>query len=151
MAENARIEAVKILQKLHLSHSYSHIALDNLLRKERFSDAERALLSRLVYGVEERRLTLDYMLACCCTRSLARLHPTVLEILRVGAYQLLFMDRIPVSAAVNEAVKATRSLKRNFGIRWGTILPVYPSVIPARGRRFLFGWTVTARNVPLIC
>ena len=112
MAENARIEAVKILQKLHLSHSYSHIALDNLLRKERFSDAERALLSRLVYGVEERRLTLDHMLACCCTRSLARLHPTVLEILRVGAYQLLFMDRIPVSAAVNEAVKATRSLKQ---------------------------------------
>lgn len=112
MAENARIEAVKILQKLHLSHSYSHIALDNLLRKERFSDAERALLSRLVYGVEERRITLDYMLSCCCARSLNRLHPIILEILRVGAYQLLFMDRIPASAAVNEAVKATRNQKQ---------------------------------------
>ncbi|MBQ1210867.1 MAG: 16S rRNA (cytosine(967)-C(5))-methyltransferase RsmB, partial [Clostridia bacterium] len=92
MVENARVEAAKILQKLHLSHGYSHIMLDNLLRRETMSDAERSLLSRLVYGVEERRLTLDHFLAQCCNRPLSRLHPTVWEILRIGAYQILFMD-----------------------------------------------------------
>ena len=112
MVENARVEAAKILQKLHLSHGYSHIMLDNLLRRETMSDAERSLLSRLVYGVEERRLTLDHFLAQCCNRPLSRLHPTVWEILRIGAYQILFMDRIPSSAAVNEAVKSTRALKQ---------------------------------------
>lgn len=110
MAENARLTAVKLLQKLHLSHGYSHIVLDNALNSSAMDDADRALLSRLVYGVEERRLTIDYLLAACTDRALSRLHPCVLEILRVGVYQLLFMDRIPASAAVNEAVKATRAL-----------------------------------------
>ena len=112
MAENARIMAVKLLQKLHLSNGYSHILLDNALSGSAMDDAERALLSHLVYGVEERRLTLDYLLTACTDRALSRLHPCVLEILRVGAYQLLFMDRIPSSAAVNEAVKTTRALKQ---------------------------------------
>lgn len=110
MAENARVAAVKLLQKLHLSNGYSHILLDNALSSSAMDDAERALLSRLVYGVEERRLTIDHLLAACTDRPLSRLHPCVLEILRVGAYQLLFMDRIPASAAVNEAVKASRTL-----------------------------------------
>ncbi len=112
MAENARITAVKLLQKLHLSNGYSHILLDNALGDSDLDDAERALLSHLVYGVEERRLTIDHLLASCTDRALSRLHPCVLEILRVGAYQLVFMDRIPASAAVNEAVKTTRVLRQ---------------------------------------
>ena len=112
MPSNARIEAIRLLKKLHISRGFSNIALDNALQRSELDDADRALFSRLVYGVEERKLTVDYMLSACVNRPLSRLHPCVLEILRVGAYQILFMDRVPDSAAVNEAVKATRTLKQ---------------------------------------
>lgn len=107
---NARREAVTALQRIH-EGGYSHIVLETVLEASELTGADRALFTRLVYGVTERRLTLDYLLERCCSGKWRRLHPLVQEILRTGAYQLLFMDRIPASAAVNEAVLLTRSLK----------------------------------------
>ena len=62
------------------------------------------------WGVIERRLTLDYLIGCYSRTPVKKLQPAVREILRSGLYQLLYMDRIPVPAAVNESVNLTRSM-----------------------------------------
>ena len=67
-------------------------------------------MSALVYGVLERRLTLDYQIEKHSKLPLKKLSPKVLCILRCGVYQLLFMDKVPPSAAVNESVKLTRQM-----------------------------------------
>ncbi len=72
--------------------------------------ADRALASRIFWGVIERRLTLDYLIGCYSRTPVKKLQPAVREILRSGLYQLLYMDRIPVPAAVNESVNLTRSM-----------------------------------------
>lgn len=110
MADNARHWAVEMLVRLHRQKSYSHILLEEELHKAGLPPKEQALATRLFYGVIERQLTLDYLLASCCSMKLKRLHPYVLDILRVGAYQLVFMEKIPASAAVNEMVNLTRRM-----------------------------------------
>lgn len=112
MAENPRKAAVQALIRYHKEKTYSNIALDNLLNQSNLSPQDQALVSRLFYGVIERQITIDYILSRCSTMPLKRLHPWVADILRVGAYQLLFMDKIPSSAAVNEAVKLTKTMKQ---------------------------------------
>jgi 16S rRNA (cytosine967-C5)-methyltransferase len=64
---------------------------------------ERALLLELVQGVKRWQLRLDYLLARASHLPLAKLHPLVLQLLRLGAFQLLFLDRVPARAALNEA------------------------------------------------
>ncbi len=106
----ARRTAVEVLTRIHRDGGFSNIVLDTALRENSFSPADKGLVSRLVYGVTERRLTIDYVLGQFCTMKLEKMHPTVVEILRTGVYQLLYMDKIPVSAAVNEAVKLAKSM-----------------------------------------
>ncbi len=110
MATDPRRAAVTALSRVHRDGSYSNIVLDTLLQETAFDARDKALLSRLVYGVIERQLTLDFVIEKLAARAIGRIHPTVLEILRVALYQLLYMDKIPPNAAVNEAVRLTRSM-----------------------------------------
>lgn len=73
---------------------------------------EAALASRLAYGVLQNRALLDFYLDQYCSQPFAKLEPFVRDVLRLGAYQILFMDRIPDSAAVNEAVRMVKERKR---------------------------------------
>lgn len=106
----ARRIAVDVLVRIHRDGGFSNIVLDTALRENTLSAADKALVSRLVYGVTERRLTVDYVLGNFCTMKPTKMHPVVVEILRTGVYQLLYMDKIPASAAVNEAVKLTKAM-----------------------------------------
>ena len=74
------------------------------------STVDRALVTELFYGVLRHRAALDWRLAACSQRHLARLAPPTLTLLRLGAYQLLFLSRVPASAAVNETVALTKRL-----------------------------------------
>ncbi len=112
MALDARIAVVKALCGLHREKRYSNIVLDELLNAEALSAQDRAFASRLFYGVIERRITIDYVLEHASSVPLRKLHPLVLETLRAAVYQLLYMDKIPPSAAVNEAVSGVRRLKQ---------------------------------------
>lgn len=112
MAQDPRLAVVQALGALHRRQSYSNIALDELLRTTDLSAADRSLASRLFYGVIERRLTLDYVLSSASTVPLKKLHPLVHETLRVALYQILYMDKVPDSAAVNEAVAGVRRVKQ---------------------------------------
>lgn len=109
---DARITVVKALAGLHREKQYSNIVLDELLKTGELSEKDRAFASRLFYGVIERRLTIDYVLEHASSVPLRKVHPLVLETLRVAVYQLLYMDKIPPSAAVNEAVSGVRRLKQ---------------------------------------
>lgn len=73
---------------------------------------EAAFASRLTYGVLQNRAMLDYYLGCYCTQSFDKLEPFVRDVLRIGAYQILLMDRVPDSAAVSQAVEMAKRHKR---------------------------------------
>ncbi len=102
--KTARQTAFEILNKIERDKSYSNLTLDSFLCSANLSGADNALVSALVYGVLERSISLDYCLSRHLKQPLKKLKPQVLTALRLGTYQLLFMDKIPVSAAVNESV-----------------------------------------------
>ena len=78
------------------------------LERSGFDRRDRDLATELAYGTLRRRGTLDLLLDLVSRVALAKVQPRVLEILRVGAYQLVFLDKVPASAAVNEAVKCAK-------------------------------------------
>ena len=75
------------------------------------SRRDRALFNQLVYGVLRRRLRLDAVVGAYTDRPLKKISPPILNILRIGLFQILFMDRIPASAAVNTAVNLVKTRK----------------------------------------
>lgn len=107
-----RLLAYKILSKIEHDKAYSNIALDSVLNK--YEATSSAFVCALVYGVLERKITLDYYLSKILTQPIKKLNPQVLTILRMGVYQLKYMDKVPVSAAVNESVKLSRKVKCSF-------------------------------------
>ena len=83
---------------------YGNIALDTALSRHPLSDADRHLYTALVYGVLERQVTLDYLIARFSDRAPDALDPTVLCALRMGLYQLAYLDRVPDHAALDATV-----------------------------------------------
>ena len=83
---------------------YGNIAVDTVLRRANLSDPDRGLFTALVYGVLERQTTLDYLISRFSSRPMAELDEKVVWTLRLGLYQLIYMDKIPDHAAVGETV-----------------------------------------------
>lgn len=106
---DARHAAVTALLRIQEQGGYSNIVLDELLERQALPPSERAMTARLVYGVTERRLTIDYLLNKLSSTPVKQMSPAVREILRVGVYQLLFTDGVPAFAAINECVSLTRA------------------------------------------
>ncbi len=107
-----RFIAYKILNKIERDKAYSNIAVDTVLKQNEVSSAP--FVCALVYGVLERKITLDYYLSKLLKHPLKKLKPQVLTILRMGAYQIKYMDKVPSSAAVNESVKLSKKVKCDF-------------------------------------
>lgn len=116
---NPRIIAFEALNKIEKDGAYSNIALDFLLSKTDLDARDRSFVSNLFYGCIESRLTLDYQLEQYLTQPIKKLKPEVLTLLRMGVYQILFMDKIPSSAAVNESVKIAK--EKGFSFASGLI------------------------------
>lgn len=108
MVKNARQVAYEILFRIQKDSSYSNLALDSSLDNSELSNIDKSFTSALVYGVTERLYTLDFELSKYLSQPLKKLKPQVLTVLRLGAYQILFMDKIPDSAAINESVKLAK-------------------------------------------
>ena len=106
----ARGAAALVLRMVLEDGAYTNIALNQYLRGSRLSDLDRRLATELVYGTVKALGTLDWYLAQCVTRPLDKVQGEILCVLRMSAYQLLYMERIPASAACNEAVKLARSI-----------------------------------------
>jgi len=106
--------ALDILNKCESAEQYSNIALDTALRRISCSDADRGLLTAIVYGVIERRLTLDHWVSVLSDRASEKIDPETRNLLRMGLYQLAYLDRIPDHAAVNETVSLAGKRTRGF-------------------------------------
>ncbi len=109
---NARDAALQVLTACRTRGAWADAALKAQLAKQPLNAADAALCSRLVYGVMQNRMLLDHRLAAFCSQKLERLQPPLADILRIGAYQILFLDRIPDSAAVNESVELSKRVGR---------------------------------------
>jgi 16S rRNA (cytosine967-C5)-methyltransferase len=101
-----------VLLRVETDGAYASRALGAALdRASELSQVERGLATELVYGVLRRRARLDRALDAVSERGLGDLDPEIRNVLRVGAYQILFLDRIPAYAAVNETVEAAKTVK----------------------------------------
>lgn len=109
---NARDTALEVLLSVQKSGAWSDGSLKRLMAKYRLDSREAALCTRLSYGVLQNRAYLDYYISAWCSQKAEKLEPLILNILRLGAYQILFADKIPSHAAVNEAVEETRRYGR---------------------------------------
>lgn len=110
---SARETAVLTLAACERQGAWSDGHLKHAIREQGLDRRDGALCARLCYGVLQNKLLLDWRLGRVCSMRLEKLEPKVLCALRVGAYQLLFLDKIPPSAAVNEAVELAKKHSRN--------------------------------------
>ena len=105
---NARELAINVLYKVEFGEGYSNVTLDKELNRSDLSSVDRALASEIVYGVLTWKITLDEIIKRYSSIRLKKISPWILNILRTGIYQIVFLDKIPVSAAVNESVKLAK-------------------------------------------
>ena len=110
MAANPRAAAVAALVRQE-QDGFSNLVLDGELRRQKLEGRDKAFASAIFYTVLEHRGTLDYILEQFLPKGLAKLDAPVREILRAALAQARYMQ-VPVSAAVNEAVKLTRTFKK---------------------------------------
>lgn len=108
MSHSARDTALGVLVACRTHGAWADAALKAQLARDRLSPQDAALCSRMVYGVTQNRLLLDFYLAAYCSQKPDHLQPPLLDILRLGAYQILFLDKVPDRAAVSEAVELAK-------------------------------------------
>ena len=123
---NARKTAVKVLVKIEKEGAYSNLAVAEGLKTAELTPQDKALATALIYGVLDRKITLDFILSKFLKTPVSKTEPFTLAVLRTALYQIKYMDKIPESAAVNEAVKIMKSSKfsRNSGFVNGVLRSV---------------------------
>ncbi len=110
MIDKTRELALKILYKIDKEQAYSNIVLNEEIKQNRqnLNEKDIGLISEIVYGVTTWRLTLDEIIKKYSKIKLKKISPWILNILRMGIYQIIFLDKIPKSAAVNESVNLAK-------------------------------------------
>lgn len=119
MQINAREAALEALERCTRSGAWSGAAIDNIIKKAQLDSRDAALASRLCLGVLQNRNYCDFCIDQYYEKGSGKLEPKLLNILRLGVYQLLFMDKIPSRAAVNESVELCK--KSGFGRASGLV------------------------------
>lgn len=114
MSKSARQIAYEILLKIEVDKAFSNLAIDSAVKMYNPDSTDCAFISRLVYGVIERKITLDYVVSRHLSNPAKKMKPEVLTALRMGTYQILFMDKVHSGAAVNESVKLVKANKCEF-------------------------------------
>ena len=104
-AANGREAALEAMRRQRRAGAYSADAVDAVIRVAALEPREAAFCTRIVRETLQNLYFIDHYLDLWCKTPTKRLEPAVLDILRISAAQLLFMDRVPPSAAVNEGVK----------------------------------------------
>lgn len=102
---NARTTALSALIACRKQGAWADGILKEYIARDRLDKRDAALASRLCYGVLQNRMLLDFKLDALLNGPRKKLHPITVDILHLGLYQILLMDKIPASAAVNEAVE----------------------------------------------
>lgn len=117
-AANGREAALEAMRRMRRAGDFSSDAVDGVITQSALEPREAAFCTRIVRETLQNLYFIDYYLNLWSNTPTKRLEPAVLDILRISAAQLLFMDRVPPSAAVNEGVKlcAKSGCKRASGL-----------------------------------
>lgn len=115
---NPRKLAIRALNSIEKDKAYSNLTLNAVLRQSGADRRESALATALFYGVLDRKISLDYILSSYLKQPINKLSPFTLCALRVGLYQIIYMDSVPPFSAVDETVKILKKSKesRNSGL-----------------------------------
>lgn len=124
--KNARETAMRVIYAVEFDGAYSNMALKKALSSDMINQ-DKAFVTTLVYGVIDKKVTIDYVISRCSKLKLKKISKYILIILRMGIYQLMFMDKVPESAAVNESVKLAK--RYGHGASAGFVNGVLRSVI----------------------
>lgn len=118
---NNRDIAYNILYEINNNKAYSNIIINKKVNK--LDKKDDSFIRELVYGVIENKIYLDYIISKFSKIKLKKISPVIKEILRLGIYQIIFLDKVPDSAACNESVKLTKkySHKGTYGFVNGTL------------------------------
>ena len=106
--------AYDVLVRCASAEQYSNIALDTAIKRSDLTPQDRGLLTTLVYGVIEKQITLDAIIDSLCDKGSRDVSFDVRTLLRLGLYQLAYLDRVPDHAAVNETVNMAPKRVRGF-------------------------------------
>ena len=109
---SARLSALRVLSACRKKGAWADASLAAELARNAMPPADAALASRIVYGVLQNRILIDYDLSAYCSQRLDHLQEPLADILRIGAYQILFLDKVPDRAAVSESVELAKAQKR---------------------------------------
>jgi 16S rRNA (cytosine967-C5)-methyltransferase len=104
-----RLLALRVLERVQRAGAYADVLLHAQLAHSDLTAPDRAFATELVYGTLRWRGRIDYCLQQVLDRDLDKLEPLVATALRLGAYQLLFSERVPATAAVDESVRCVRA------------------------------------------
>lgn len=106
--DKAREAALSVVNEVWDKGAYANVALVRCLHQAALSELDRRFVTELVYGAVKAGETLDWMLRRFVSRPLKKMPPVICNILRLGIYQLFFMDKVPASAACNESVELAK-------------------------------------------
>lgn len=140
-ATKSREIILDILLEVLERERFVHDVLGQALGKYQYLEkADRAFITRIAEGTVENLLAIDQVIDCCSRVKTAKLKPVIRTILRISVYQLLWLDRVPDSAAINEAVKLAKS--RRFGELGGFVNGVLRSVARRREEFAFADWSL---------
>ena len=105
----ARAVAYAVVRRVFEQEAWADRALHGEARRAGLDARDRALATQLAYGVVQRAATLDHLIAVLARRPVARLEPAVLAALRLGVFQLAFLDGVAAHAAVGESVELAKA------------------------------------------
>ncbi|MCX7711935.1 MAG: 16S rRNA (cytosine(967)-C(5))-methyltransferase RsmB [Clostridia bacterium] len=100
--------ALKILFDINEKGAYSNISINKYLEGYELKEIDRAFITELVYGTAKWKLTIDWIISQFSSIKIRKISPWILNILRLGTYQILYTDKVPESAACNESVKLSK-------------------------------------------
>ncbi len=129
----ARETALNVLIACRKDGGWSNGVLKAYTFRDRLDSREAGLAARLCYGVIQNRNYLDFYLQQLLTGKIKSLHPAVRDILHLGLYQILFLDKIPESAAVNESVELAKKYCRKQKSAPGLVNGVLRSAVRTKG------------------
>lgn len=113
-----RETALKILYDVNENGAYSNISINKHLHGSQLRDIDRAFITDIVYGTVKWRLTIDWIINQFSSVKVKKISPWILNILRLGIYQLLYMEKVPASAACNESVNLSRKYGHQAASRY---------------------------------
>ena len=142
--DGARLTAYDVLDGVSSRGAYANLLLPQLLREREFDERDAAFTTQLAYGTLRAQGTLDAILTGLVSRPLDELDPRVLDLLRLGAYQVVDL-RVPSHAAVDTTVNLTRAI-----VGTGNGAPVLLDEVQPAGKRTISAaaWARGARPVP---